>query len=100
MPDEPTAPTPVEPAPAALTPPRRARGLSRAWTARLVILAIIVIAFVIIGFQNDQNVRVALFFWTFHTALVWALLIALVIGLILGYLLRWLRPRFRPRRRA
>ncbi len=86
---------------ASLTPPRtRSRRLSPARTARLIIAAIIVIALVIIGFQNNQDVRVSLFFWAFHTALVWALLIALVLGLVLGYLLRWLRPRFRPRRTA
>lgn len=88
---------PDNPPPVSLTPPRtRSRRLSPAWTVRLVISALILIVLVIIGFQNNQRVRLEIFVWTFHLRLFWALLIALVLGYVLG----WLRPRFRPRRAA
>lgn len=87
-PNEPIVPDPA--------PPPRDRRLPFAWTARLVIWALILIALIIIGFQNSQQVRLELFFWAFHLRLFWALLIVAVLGYILG----WLRPRFRPRRAA
>lgn len=94
MRDQPYEPAePVRPA-QSVPPPPPTRRLSPAWTIRLVVSALILIALIIIGFQNNQEVRLDLFFWTFHLRLFWALLIAAVLGYILG----WLRPRFRPRR--
>jgi uncharacterized integral membrane protein len=73
----------VTPEPA---PEETGLGRHRRAVARLGTLAVLVAVAVSFVLENDQKVRVRLWFVTGHPRLIWVLVVTVVVGAVIGYL--------------
>lgn len=75
------------------SPQEEAGARHRRGVARLVVLAVLVAAAVSFVLENDQKVKVQLWFVTGHPHLIWVLVVAVVVGAVIGYLVGLPRRR-------
>ena len=82
-----------EPSDGGRTGTRTGRRLPAARLAGLALLVAVIASFVV---ENDQKVKVQLWFVTGHPRLVWVLAVTVVVSAVLGYLYGRTRRRRRP----
>lgn len=66
--------------------PAETNGVNKGRAARLVALAVVLAVAVSFVLENDQAVRVRLWFVTGHPRLIWVLVVTLVAGAVIGFL--------------